>query len=170
MARHLLRFVILLILLVLVGGSSQTNPKENTEEDLELEEVENEEEVQVEESIALEQEALKTYFDNMIKAVEDNDRETFLSYQDETNELFYSEQELWIEGLHQKKTEGWDVSVIVNNITLETLENGSIELQINMKSDETDVSNHITYPFNKLSDGSINLYYLPSLENVAKLY
>ena len=91
-------------------------------EDLELEEVENEEEVQVEESIAIEHEALKTYFDNMIKAVEDNDSETFLSYQDETNELFYSEQELWIEGLHQKKTEGWDVSVIVNNITLETLE------------------------------------------------
>lgn len=182
MARHLLKFVVLLILLVLVGCSSQTNPKENTEEILELEEVENEEKVQVEESIAIEQEALKTYFDNMIKAVEDNDRETFLSYQDETNELFYSEQELWIEGLHQKKTEGWDVSVIVNNITLETLENGSIELQINMKLDETDVSNHITYPinkrngtwkvydlpFNKLSDGSINLYYLPSLENVAK--
>ena len=182
MVRHLLGSVILLVLLVLVGCSSQPNPKENVE-DLEIEEVENkEEEVKVEDPLlATEREALKNYFENMIKAVEDNDRERFLSYQDETNELFYSEQEVWIEGLSQKKTEGWDVSVLVNNLTLETLENGSIELQINMKLDETDVSNHITYPINKrdgtwkvydlpfkiLSDGPINLYYLPSLESVA---
>lgn len=185
MVRNLFVYVFLLVLLVLIGCSSQPNPKEiSEEENLETEEVNNEEEeVQVDDSIEKEQNALKSYFDNMIKAVEDNDRETFLSYQDETNELFYSEQEVWIEGLNKKKTEGWDISVNVNNIALETLENGSIELQINMKFDETDVSNHITYPINKLngewkiydlpfkkfSDGPINLYYLATMESVANI-
>lgn len=188
MLRHLLVYVILLVLLMLVGCSSQPNPKENTEVDLEKEEVVNEEdnlgeeEVQLDESLIKEQEeALKTYFDNMIKAVEENDKETFLTYQDETNELFYSEQAVWIDGINQKKKEGWEVSVIVNNIILETLENGSIELQINMKRDETDRSNQITYPINKLnntwkmndlpflklSDGPINLYYLPTMQGLA---
>ena len=178
MVKHSLVYVILLVLLLLVGCSSQPDSKENIEGNLEKEE----EKVQDEDPLAKEQEALKSYFDNMIKAIEANDKETFLSYQDETNELFYSEQEIWIEGLNQKKTEGWDVSVVVNDLSLETLENGSIELQINMKFGENDVSNHITYPINKtndtwkvydlpfekLSNGPVNLYYHPFLENVAE--
>lgn len=126
------------------------------------------------------QHAAKIHFEEMIKAVEENNEEKFMSYQDNTNELFYKEQEVWLLGIDQKKKEGWDVSVVINDVTLQSVDRGSIALQINMKHDEQQgVSNHITYPINKvngswkindlpfeiITDGPINLYYLPSLNS-----
>ena len=131
----------------------------------------------------LEQSASRSYFEEMITAAEENNKTKFMTFQDETNQLFYMEQEVWLRMLDQKKKEGWTVSIIIDDVTLKALDEGSITLQMNMKREDQDISNRITYPiykrnsswkindlpFTKITDGSIHLYYMPSLENRAQI-
>lgn len=128
-----------------------------------------------------EQQSAEKYFKEMVKAVGEIDKSKFLSYQDTTNQLFYKEQEIWLITLNQKKKEGWDVSVALDDVALDSPDKGNITLQINMKREGQDISNHITYPINqlngswkvndlpfeKISDGPIHIYYLPSLKSKA---
>ncbi|MBS4174696.1 hypothetical protein [Bacillus sp. FJAT-49736] len=134
---------------------------------------------------ALEQEenSVKSHFEGMIEAAEENNKTKFLSFQNETNQLFYKEQKVWLEDFNQKKKEGWKVSVVINDITLDSLDKGKLELQINMQLKNQDITNHITYPINKINgtwkmndlpfkkktEGPLNLYYLPSLESDADI-
>ncbi|MCG3088929.1 hypothetical protein [Sporosarcina cyprini] len=135
------------------------------------------------EEIENEQELLKDYFHEMISAVDENKVEKFLAYIDSSDELFYKEQQGWIESLEQKRIEGWEVTVSIDNITLESMDWGSVDLIISMKNKDQYKNNRITYPigknngmwkinelpFKKLSNGPINLYYLPSLESKADM-
>ena len=169
---------VLILIVLLTGCSSQptVNKKETKKKAEKVEQVDKD---------ALEkgQNAVKVYFEEMLKAVNENNVTKFLSYQDETNQLFYKEQKVWLQELNQKKKEDWKVSVDINNITLESLDKGSLELEINMELKDQSMINHITYPikktndnwkindlpFEKKTDGPINFYYLPSLESEADI-
>ena len=169
---------VLILIVLLAGCSSQptVNKKETKEKVEKVEQVDKD-------ALEKEQNAAKNYFEEMIKAADENNKTKFLSFQDETNQLFYKEQKVWLLDYDQKKKEGWKVSTVINNINLESLNKGSIELQINMKLKNQDITNHITYPINKIdgnwkiedlpfkkkTDGPINFYYLPSLESEADL-
>jgi hypothetical protein len=128
-----------------------------------------------------EQKAAVSYFEEMINAIEENNKTEFMAYQDETNELFYKEQEVWFHDIVQNEKEGWAVSIAINDVTLELPDKGSISLQIKMQNENQAFSNLITYPINKVngawkmndlpfeiaSDGPIRLYYLHSFKNKA---
>ncbi|WP_010095612.1 hypothetical protein [Ornithinibacillus scapharcae] len=180
--------VVLVFCMLLVACDSQpsvdTKETENKEAKVEQVNEVNQEDTQSDQDnsqIQNEELDAKNYFEEMIKAIEENNKATFMSYQDGTNELFYKEQEVWLNEIEQKKSEGWDVSVVINNVTLESLDKGNLELKINMQHEDQNISNHITYPihningtwkmndlpFQKITDGPINLYYLPSLDSYA---
>ncbi|MGE8205557.1 hypothetical protein ACQKP0_13435 [Heyndrickxia sp. NPDC080065] len=134
------------------------------------------------EEIKREQQAAKDYFEKMILAVNEHNKEQFLSFQNDANKLFCREQEAWLLGVMQKRKEGWNFDEVIKDINISSPDKGSIELEINMKKQKKKYSNHITYPiikidgnwkmddlpFMKRSDGPIQLYYLPSLKNQAE--
>lgn len=173
------RAIAVCVIIGLLAGCSSPNTEKEKDTGNKVDEVEKVDK----EALEKEQNGARNYFEEMLTAVENNDKTKFMSYQDESNELFYKEQEVWMKELIQRKNEGWEISVGINNITLESLDHGSLELKINMKLNDEDISNHITYPINKIDgkwkvndlafkkivDGPINLYYLPFIENDAEV-
>lgn len=182
--------ILLAVLVVMLVGCSTQTPQQETDKKVENGEmvegsgldgkVDKVDQIDSEE-IEKEQELLNDYFREMISAVDENNIEKFLAYLDSTDELFYKEQQEWIESLEQKRIEGWEVTVSIDNITLESMDWGSVDLIISMKNNDQYNNNRITYPigknnglwkinelpFKKLSNGPINLYYLPTLESKA---
>ena len=95
---------------------------------------------------------VKSYFSQMIEAVENNDEEGFLKFQNKSNSLFYKEQERWIEEAIFKKNQGYNFTVHLRKVNLASLEKGTIELSVNMKYQNSESINKVTYSILKLND------------------
>jgi len=131
----------------------------------------------------------------MLFAADENNKVKFLSYQDNTDEVFFKEQETWLETLKQKKEEGWKTSLGIQNIHVDSSDKGSLQIVIKMKLEDMEVTNRITFPiskgsgewklqdipFEKITEGPLHLYYQSShqafindvmvdLSDIIKLY
>lgn len=104
------------------------------------------------EEIVEESNLVKSYFSQMIEAVENNDEEGFLKFQNKSNSLFYKEQERWIEEAIFKKNQGYNFTLHLRKVNLTSLEEGTIELSVNMKYQNSVSNNKVTYSILKLND------------------
>ncbi|TQR18670.1 hypothetical protein [Psychrobacillus vulpis] len=126
---------------------------------------------------------VKSYFSQMVEAIENNDEEGFLKFQNKSNSLFYKEQERWIEEAIFKKNQGYNITVHLRKVNLISLEKGTIELSVNMKYQDTESNNKVTYsilklnniwkiddvPFEKITKGNIAVLYVTDLEEQAQM-
>ncbi|MEK5174484.1 hypothetical protein NST63_14920 [Heyndrickxia sp. FSL W8-0496] len=174
-----MRKVYFIIFIILLAGcqSESTTKKINIKNDNNKSQAIQTKEID-EEELEKEAQAAKTYFAKMIEAIDDNNRKEFLSFQNEKNKLFYKEQDAWILGVYVKRKEGVSLTTKIRQLELTSLTKGNLTLQIDMKNKDKIYSNQITYtiikkggkwkindlPFKKMTNGPINLYYLPSLE------
>ncbi|MGE6256829.1 hypothetical protein ACQKCU_02790 [Heyndrickxia sporothermodurans] len=169
---------IILVFTVILSGCHSPSTSSVNENQNQKKKAPPKEKVLSKEEIEKEQDFAKNDFDKMIQAVDKNDKEQFLSFQNDADKLFYKEQDAWLLGVKQKRREGWTVSEVINDITVTSQSKGSIELQVNMKRKDETYKNRITYPivkvdgrwkindlpFKKKIDGPIHFYYLPTLQ------
>lgn len=129
---------IILVFTVILSGCHSPSTSGVNENQNQKKKAPPKEKVLSKEEIEKEQDLAKSDFDKMIQAVDKNDKEQFLSFQNDADKLFYKEQDAWLLGVKQKRREGWTVSEVINDITVTSQSKGSIELQVNMKrKDET---------------------------------
>lgn len=133
------------------------------------------------EIIANESELVKSQFAQMVEAIHNDDKEGFLEFQNSANSLFYKEQIRWLEETAFKKKQGYTISVNIGEVNLLSSEKGTIELIVNMKYEDNESHNKVTYsiiklnnmwvvddvPFKVISEGNITVFYVSSLEEKA---
>ncbi|WP_108671739.1 hypothetical protein [Peribacillus acanthi] len=125
------------------------------------------------------EDSLKVYFEPMIKAVEENDINRFLEFQNENNPLFYKEQVRWMEEAINRKKVGWKISVEVGEIKLKSNNLGSLEMKVSLQYQDYKVfDNFVTYSiiqsnekwkindlfFKEMSEGPLHVYYLDGMD------
>ncbi|QEY21148.1 hypothetical protein D0S48_10835 [Psychrobacillus sp. AK 1817] len=144
------KIMILIGFLVTILFGCSTEPT-NIKEEISLTK-EEQAAIDKQEEIVEESNLVKSYFSQMIEAVENNDEEGFLKFQNKSNSLFYKEQERWIEEAIFKKNQGYNFTVHLRKVNLASLEKGTIELSVNMKYQNSDSINKVTYSILKLND------------------
>ncbi|QFF97472.1 hypothetical protein PB01_00835 [Psychrobacillus glaciei] len=128
-----------------------------------------------------ESELVKSQFVPMLEAVNNNNEEGFLEFQNSENSLFYKEQKRWIEEAVFKKQQGYTFSVNIGEVNLMSSDKGIIELIVNMKYQDKGTQNKVIYsivklknkwviddvPFKKISEGNIAVLYVSDMEEQA---
>ena len=173
--------IIGLLLFFLYGCTSELEPEPTTKG--EQTSITKEEQEIIDNRVKIDEESdlVKSHFSQMIEAVKNNDKEEFLKFQNTSNSLFYKEQKRWIEEAIFKKNQGYNFTVDLDDVNLISLEKGTIELTVNMKNQDTESRNKVTYsilklnnmwkiddvPFEKITEGNITVLYVSDLEEQA---
>ncbi|MEI4770093.1 hypothetical protein WAX74_10635 [Psychrobacillus sp. FJAT-51614] len=173
------KFVKLIGFLVIILYGCALDPDkievENFESIVELETVEKQE-IKTDES-----ELVKSQLVPMLEAIDNNDEEGFLEFQNSANSLFYKEQKRWMEEAIFKKEQGYTFTVNIGEVNLMSSEKGDVELIVNMKYQDKETQNKVIYsivklnnkwviddvPFKTISEGNIAVLYVSELEEEA---
>lgn len=122
-------------------------------------------------------------FDALPLSVNENNQDQFMSLQNEKNELFYHEQKRWFEEVVYKKKSGYEYTLNIENITVNTADSGTVDIVLGIKnaSENIDVQHKVTYkivndngwklddlPFKVINDGIYSIYYLEKNEAEAE--
>ncbi|WP_042463249.1 hypothetical protein [Neobacillus dielmonensis] len=119
------------------------------------------------------------------KAVALNDKELFMSYQNKENELFYKEQQRWIEEASYRKKEGFDFSTELYSFHPENDTTGTVSFGVMMSDTKHGGSTNVVnyqmikvkdkwvlndLPFDSITDDAKNLtvYYMKGQEEAAQ--
>ena len=172
------KFMSLIGLLVIILYGCALAPAETEVENSEsIEEPEDEKQ----ETMTDESELVKSQFKPMLEAIDNNDEEGFLKFQNSSNSLFYKEQKRWMEEAIFKKQQGYTFSVNIGEVNLISSDKGDMELIVYMKYEDKEAQNKVIYsivkqnnnwviddiPFKIISEGNISVYYVYDLEEQA---
>lgn len=120
-----------------------------------------------------ESELVKSQLVPMIEAIDNNDEEGFLEFQNSANSLFYKEQKRWMEEAIFKKQQGYTFSVNIGEVNLMSSDKGDMELIVNMKYKDKGTQNKVIYSIVKLNNKWVIddvPFKIVSEENIAVLY
>lgn len=119
------------------------------------------------------------------KAVENNDSALFMSYQNADNQIFYKEQQRWIEEAKFKKEQGYKLSAKLSNFILQNDTTATVNFRVIMGHPKLETTNNLVnyqmikvndkwilndVPFEKISsdDGTITISYKKGQEDPAQ--
>lgn len=169
-----LSFILLIVTLVLMGCNVDTNsdPESiNTN-------IKQENNIDNPESIL---ESLK----GIEKAVSENDVDTFMSYQNKDNKLFYNEQLRWIQEVIYKKQHSYHIDVLLSNVQLTSSTLGEVVFQVTItKPNKQSTTNKVSYQiikkengwklddvsFNHIDGKEVTVFYSDGLQSEATYY
>lgn len=146
-----------------------------------FESIDEPETVEKQEIMTDESELVKSQFVPMLEAINNNDEEGFLEFQNSANSLFYKEQKRWMEEAIFKKQQGYTFSVNIGDVNLLSSDKGDMELIVNMKYQDKETQNKVIYsivklnnkwviddvPFKTISEGNIAVLYVSDIEEQA---
>lgn len=146
-----------------------------------FESIDEHETVEKQEIMTDESELVKSQLVPMLEAIDNNDEEGFLEFQNSANSLFYKEQKRWMEDAIFKKEQGYTFSVNIGEVNLMSPEKGDMELIVNMKYQDKETQNKVIYsiaklnnkwviddvPFKTISEGNIVVLYVSDLDEQA---
>ena len=122
-------------------------------------------------------------FSPLTESVNQNDKKTFMTYQNKENPLFYKEQQRWFEEVIYKKEKGYEYNIELSNVILESDSNGEIDFAVIVspansserfvhsitytiiKDQETWKLNDIA--FEELTEGIFTIHYLEGQDDAA---
>ena len=99
--------------------------------------------VEKQEIMTDESELVKSQLVPMLEAIDNNDEEGFLEFQNSANPLFYKEQKRWMEEAIFKKQQGYTFSVNIGEVNLMSSDKGDMELIVNMKYQDKETQNKV---------------------------
>lgn len=137
------------ILVIILYGCT---PQSVKIEEKSFETIGKQETVEQEEIANDESELVRSQFSPMVEAIDNNDKERFLEFQNSANSLFYKEQTRWIEEAIFKKNLGYTFFVDIGQINLISFEKGTIELIVNMGYQDNKSQNSVVYSIMKLNN------------------
>ncbi|MBY0122877.1 M1 family aminopeptidase [Bacillus sp. S/N-304-OC-R1] len=172
MKKHTLILMFFLLGSLLIGCSTKTNTeikKEVSEKKVVNKEIPKKE---VEIVIKAQKGTPEWTFENLVKAVEENNQTDFMKFQNMKNEVFFKEQQRWIDEVIYKKDHGFKISISFNSFQQENDSKGTVVFSVQM-DDQINGSktNAVTYecikdgdawllndvPFKTISDKSNNI-------------
>ncbi|MBS4171726.1 hypothetical protein [Bacillus sp. FJAT-49736] len=185
MKKHIMILMFFLIGSLLIGCSTKSNTvikKEVSEKKVLINEIPKKEDKIV---ITAQKGTPEWTFENLVKAVEEKNQSDFMKFQNKNNEVFFKEQQRWIEEVIYKKDHGFKISISFYGFQQESDSKGTVVFSVQM-DDQTKGSktNAVTYecikegnvwllndvPFKKLSDDSngITVFYTEDQREAAK--
>lgn len=173
------KFIILIGFLVIILYGCALDPVKVEVENLES--IDEPETVEKQEIMTDESELVKSQFVPMLEAIDNNDEEGFLEFQNSANSLFYKEQKRWMEEAIFKKQQGYTFSANIGEVNLMSSDKGDMELIVNMKYQDKETQNKVIYlivklnnkwviddvPFKTISEGNIAVLYVSDIEEQA---
>lgn len=173
------KIVILMGVLVIILYGCVLDPVKIEVENIES--LKEPETVEKQEIMTDESESVKSQFAPMLEAIDNNDEEGFLEFQNNANSLFYKEQKRWMEEAIFKKQQGYTFSVNIGEVNLMSSEKGDMELIVHMKYQDKETQNKVIYsivklnnkwviddvPFKTISEGNITVLYVSDLDEQA---
>ncbi len=175
---HVKKIIWLVLLIVVISGCKSETPNEDADQQEAVSENETSDTELFEEETAI----VEKHFEKMIQSVDEEDIDTFLTFQNESNSLFYREQIRWFEESVYKRSIGDEIGLEITDIKLNDEDHGTIDIKVSMPLNDMEFENTGTYtimkqdngwvmdelPFEELQSGNISVLFTPNLKSTAE--